>query len=273
MKARTEWVVSPALWSRYWKHRNLRLFDEAPSELFDSGTSTHDRTLSDWNRLIQSGDECTYFIDGISLSKLADNKKFDTLDEFKEFLGETLFKSQGPVQKGHLIQMTLSFGYQAGLFHATNSAASKLIGESSRSQVSLPQANMRVDLTIEANGLTIKETNEYRKWTDNRPNAKKAIHQCGEDKPYYVKTETTYSMTPDKIEMIDLHVDCPSRNLAPFLDERKSRDQRVRFPIFKNSIAGVIDVLFHKAGFSNEPPTPRVLYDRNNGPSQLKGGA
>ena len=267
MKAQTEWVVSPTSWSHYWKHRNLKLFDKAPDELFESDTSTHDRTLSDWNRLIASGDKCTYFINGISLSKLSNKEQFTKLEDFKAFLGETLFKSQkDPVQKGHLIEMTVSFGYQAGLFHATNSAVSKLIGEKSDSKVSLAQADMRVDLTTEENGLTIKETNEYRKWTDNRPNAKKPIHKCGENKPYYVKTETTYAMTPDKIELRDLHVDCPSRNLAPFLDERESKDQLVRFPILKNFIAAIINAIFKKAGFSSEPPEPKVLHEREDKP-------
>lgn len=267
MNNKSTWDISSTSWSHYWKHRNLKLFDKAPENLFESDDDTQDKTLSDWNRQIISGKKCTYFINGVSLSDIAGNNKFERLEDFKAFLGEKVFAQQTDLgQKGRLIEMTASFCYQAGLFHATSSAVSKLIGEKSNSKISLSQPEMRIDLKTNEKGLTITETNAYRKWIDNKPNAKKTIHECGETKPYYVKTETTYAMTPDKIELLDLHVDCPSRNLAPFLDERDSKDQLVRFPILKNIIAAIIDAIFKKSGFSSEPPEPQVLHDRANKP-------
>ncbi len=249
MDNKTDFPISNTTWSRFWKHRNLRLIDDAPTDLFQE--SNPKNTMSDWNRLIASKDKCSYYINGVQLSKLRDNKPFETLDEFQDFLKEQLFKDQSKDKQDQLVAMMLAFGYQSGLFHATSSAVTKMVGdknEKSTFKIGLSQPDMQIHLITDNGGLRVIEQNEYRTWSDLSGKDK---HICS-DKEYYAKTQTIYAMTPEHIEMRDLLVDCPSRNLAHIFDERPGQEQMLRFPILRELIAAIIAALFNRAGFSEE---------------------
>ncbi|PJD93915.1 MAG: hypothetical protein CK424_01275 [Legionella sp.] len=249
MNNKHDFTISNSSWSRFWKHRNFNLIDNAPADLFVASASTN--TMSDWNRLINSKEKCSYYINGEQLSKLRHNKPFETADEFQTFLKEQLFKDQSPEKQEQLVAMVLAFGYQSGLFHATSSAITKMVGDknaTSTYKIALSQPDMQIHLITDNGGLRVIEQNEYRTWTDLSGKGK---HTCT-DKEYYAKTQTIYAMTPEHIEMRDLLVDCPSRHLAHIFDERPGQEQMMRFPVLRELIATIIAVLLNRAGFGEE---------------------
>ncbi|HVT61888.1 MAG TPA: hypothetical protein VHD33_00160, partial [Legionellaceae bacterium] len=80
------------------------------------------------------------------------------------------------------------------------------------------------------------------------------------------KTQTIYRMTPEHIEMCDLLVDCPSRNLAAVFDERPDQEQMMRFPVLRDLIARLIAALFGRVGFVKEQePEAKSLHRPGSG--------
>lgn len=237
----------------YWKHNNLGLF-KAPQDLFTEDKDAALTTMRDWNRHIEAGKTCTYYINGTQLSELHPDK-FKSLDELAAFLKEKMFTSQtDETEKEALTQMVLALGYQGGLFHATSSAMTeRTLG----TNVALNQPDMRIDLKSTESGLEIIEENKYIKWREMSPSKE---HSCvGTDKPYYAQTQTTYLMTSKDIKLTDLLVDCPSRNLAPLFDARPAQEQRFRSPILKNLIARIIEAFFGRME-SNTLVEPQVIH-------------
>lgn len=251
---------SSTTWSGFWAHRNLTLIEKSPEDLFSQGNAL--RTLNDWNRLIDAKDKCSYYINGKQLSTLKNNTTFTDEDEFRAFIKEHLCKNQSAQQQEKLVTMILEFGYQSGLPHATNSAIAKMVAEKNSSlpdvnkKIVLGQAEMRININSTPEGIAIIEENQYKIWKDYNGNNK---HTCSKPGEYFAKAETTYIMTPDEITLKDLIVDCPSRKLAPFFDERP--DQILRFPILREFIARIIASLFKVSTFDTSPkPESKPLY-------------
>ncbi|MFZ4077773.1 MAG: hypothetical protein ACOYKA_07295, partial [Legionellaceae bacterium] len=169
------------------------------------------------------------------------------LEDFKAFLKEKLFQSLPTQDQHQLVEMILATGYQGGLFYATNSAMTK---KSMPTNVGLSQADIRIDLISDPEGLKIIEENKYKQWVETSTGKK---HTCKETKPYYLKTQTTYVMKADTIKLSDLIVDCPSRHLAPIFDDRPREEQIFRSPLFKTLIAQIIATLCKRLGFENTP--------------------
>jgi len=230
-------------WSQYWTHRSTELFkDYAPKNLFDNDAEAAEKTFRDWNRLIKSKQECSYYINGKRLSDLRDNKQFADMQEFKTFLRDELLANYSESDQEKMLGMLLSFGYQAALPHATNSAVLAMAGTNSASAVSMSQPDMRVDLWHDDGGLHLREGNKYRQWFEKSTTR----HECSGGKEYYLRTETTYLIAPGKIDLEDLILACPSKNLAPFLDRRPQGEQITRFSIWKEFIASIIQMLFRE---------------------------
>lgn len=245
MNSKDTWHVPPAsTWSEHWTHHNLKLFDHAPQDLFVKSAVTN--TMNEWNRQIKAQEKCVYFINGVQLSTLR-QEPFEHLEDFKAFLKEKLFPSQSTDDQKQLVEMILATGYQGGLFYATNSAMTK---KSMPTSVGLSQADIRIDLISDPEGLKIMEENKYRQWVETSTGEK---HICKENKPYYLKTQTTYVMKADSIKLCDLVVDCPSRHLAPIFDDRPQEEQIFRSPLFKSLVAYIIAALCGMAGFQNTP--------------------
>ena len=266
MNTQTEWVIDDSNWSKYWKHRNLNIISHAPSNLFEK--APRGRAFSDWNRQIEAGKQCIYYINGKKISDyraqtdtqadgklITSYKPFQSEEEFEGFLAKHLFSNYGQEEQKKMVAMVLEFGYQSGLLHATSSAVSQMVAERSQGTKALQQPNMRVDLFVEDKGLIIKENNEYKTWREGTK-----THTCTENKPYYVKTETTYILQPNKVILSDLLVDCPSRNLAKILDERPSSQQMTRFPILRQWVADVVQYLFNKTPLSEKEPEEKILH-------------
>ena len=238
---------------RYWEHHNIGLF-KVPHDLFTQDKDAPHTTMRDWNRHIEAGNTCTYYINGTQLSELHPDK-FKSLDELATFLKEKMFTSQkDETEKEALTQMVLALGYQGGLFHATSSAmTARTLG----TNAALNQPDMKIDLKSTENGLEIVEENKYKKWREMSPSRE---HSCvGTNKPYYAQTQTTYLMTPKEIKLTNLLVDCPSKNLATLFDTRPDQEQRFRSPILKNLIARIIEAFCGRMA-SNTPVEPQVIH-------------
>ncbi|MCR9191875.1 MAG: hypothetical protein NXI01_04375 [Gammaproteobacteria bacterium] len=246
-------------WSQFWTHRSTELFANfAPKNLFDNDADAAERTFSDWNRLIESKAKCSYYINGKRLSDLRDNQPFADMQEFKTFLRDQLLANYSQNDQEKMLGMLLSFGYQAALPHATNSAVLAMAGANSDSAVSMAQPDMRIDWWVENGALRLKEGNKYRKWFESGTKR----HECSDEKEYYLRTETTYLIAPGKIDMEDLILACPSRNLAPFLDRRPKGEQITRFSIWKEFIASIIQIFFPGTVFDiDAKPESTTLYE------------
>ena len=266
MESSQEWTIDASRWSQYWKHRNLAILDHAPKNLFEKAPKG--RAFSDWNRQIEAGNLCVYHINGKKISdfrmqketnaegkEVVTYKPFRSQEEFEHFLCDQLFSNFSQEDQKKMVAMVLEFGYQAGLLHATSSAVSQMLAESTGGQKALKQPTMHINLLTNENGLNIVETNEYKTWQEGRK-----THTCTAEKPYYVKTETTYLMQPDKIVLSDLIVDCPSKHLASILDQRPAGEQIYRFPLLRELIARIIQSLFSVSPFDENKPEGKVLF-------------
>ena len=241
----------------YWKHQNLGLF-KTQENLFKEDPNAPKTTMSDWNRHIDAGKSCTYYINGEKLSVLHP-EHFKSLEELTTFIEEKLFMlQQDEAEKKALTQMVLALGYQGGLFHATSSAMTE---RTHGTNIGLSQPEMRIDLKSTENGLEITENNQYKGWAEMSSQTK---HSCiGTNKPYYAQTQTTYLMTPQDIKLTDLIVDCPSINLAKVFDTRPDQEQRFRARILKNMIAHIIEIFFARV-VRNTQDEPQVLHTRKS---------
>ena len=86
------------------KHQNLNFFSY-DSHKAAEGAHAGTRTLSDWNRQINAGDGCIYYINGVQLSKLRERKtvvngraqsqfvEFENVAELKKFYRKHLFNN------------------------------------------------------------------------------------------------------------------------------------------------------------------------------------
>jgi len=240
----------------HWKHRNLEIIKYgADTTVLQAGPAEERQALSDWDRLAKAGEKCTYFINGQRLSDMQP-KGFNNVDELRDFFKQHLF-ADGPNAE-QLATSAMAHFHQAGLPHATNFSIKNISMSNPNIKVSDPESIINFEVNPE--GLIIREENTYKKWQDTS-HGRPVTHECSASKPFYAKTETTYRLTPDaKIDLTDLEIDCPSKNLAPIFDKRPERDQTIRAgggEMLKHIVADAIKAF--KGEPESPPPSPRRL--------------
>lgn len=247
----------------HWKHRNLAIIRYGQEkDVIQAGPAEERQALSDWNRLAKAGKECTYFIEGRRLSDLQPNG-FADIHALRDFFKKNLFPKDPNAEK--LATLAIANFHQAGLPHATNFSIKNISMSDPNIKVSDPES--QIEFEPDLKGLIIREKNTYKKWQDTRY-GRPVTHECSASKPFYARTETTYRLTPDSkdprgaaIDVIDLEIDCPSKNLAPIFDTRPKDEQIMRVgggEMLKHIVADVIDA-FKNEPEESSPPTPRRL--------------
>lgn len=234
--------------SSYWKHKNMNVFEYNTDKA--AGPAEERQALSDWSRHVISGKACTYFIDGKSVADIRaqelgtqDPKQlaFKDVDELRTFFVKHLFvKVEDKQQQITLANLAIAHFHQTGLTHATNFCIKNLGNENPRMKVGDPKT--KIDFTPTQEGVKLVEANTYNKWQQIVPGvARPKEHVRTREHAYYAKTETSYLLTAKDIQVTDLTIDCPSKNLAPIFDKREEGQQIYRAVYFlRELVAGII---------------------------------
>ncbi len=216
--------------STHWKHSN----DAIMRTEYAQPNPDKTMVLRDWNRMAHAADKCTYFIDGRPLSALRP-EGFDNVEALQNFFAENLCQNVYDLaERKALVDMAMQHLYQAGLPHATHSSIMALAAQHPNKVLASPV--MHIDYRAGAQGILITERNTYLKWLESG----RISHQRTADK-YYAQTNTVYFVSSKQIELKDLTIDCPSRNLAPIFDQRPHEQQVVRaVSVLRETIASVV---------------------------------
>ncbi len=156
-----------------------------------------------------------------------------------------------------LVSVAMAHFHQGGLPHATNLS----INKQNHTKRKLFDPERRINFEWTDEGLVITEENSYKQWIDMDSGQK---HQRKANEPAYAETKTVYLITPDAhIKLIDLQIDCPSKNLAEIFDKREPHEQPYRGILeFLNFLVSKMNLwVGHKKTLDESPPeTPDTLY-------------
>ena len=275
------------------QYRNLKFFSYDSQKAIE-GADAGKRTMNDWNRQINAGSNCIYYINGVQLSAVR-KTEFADVAELKQFFKKNLFNNmpglstkrqrlsrvvrKTPKQatsKRHqkkskpkiravsssdranlAAEQACLHWHQAGIQHATYQHANKYTLENFP-KIGLPEPKSRVNFDTVKGGVKITEENTIKAWNENNPKGgapKK--HTLGETESYYAKTHTSYLFTPENIQVQDLVIDCPSKALAPIFDSRPQSEQGNRIGnSFLRSLYSFVSRFAAK--------TPQATYDITN---------
>ena len=240
--------------TNYWKHRNIDLLRYGTQGAAGPSNMAEERKqasiLSDWNRYAKKGnpDECPYFINGTNLSTLK-NDGFVNMAELHAFVKTHLF-SKIPNASDELVTHALSHFNQGGIPTATYFSISSELA-ASRSKKMLPEPNYQINFEATKNGVKITEKDTYKEWKDCSSRGKPITHRCSEKKPYYAQTTTTSLFTPEQeIKILDLQVDCPSRNLTAIFDKRT----------YGSRIADMFAKIMNRSAKESTPEEPKTIF-------------
>lgn len=81
------------------QYRNLNFFSY-DSEETATASMGGERTLSDWNRQVLAGKKCSYYINGVQLSEMVNNKPFAKIQELESFYKKNLFTNMASPDAG-----------------------------------------------------------------------------------------------------------------------------------------------------------------------------
>jgi len=265
--------------TKYWEHRNLDVFKYGIEGA--AGPSDKDRqSVDDWSRHVISGEMCTYCINGKKVSdirkediesnghefkdaaELKNAMKFKDEDDLCDFFKKHLFANVEEVEQDKLARSACQHFHQAGLTHATNFCVKNSGNVDAVIKVGDPKT--MVNFQVAENGLTITEENTYKKWFEILDPAKKPReHLCTGSKDYYAKTTSTYLFTSDDIKLVDLKIDCPSRNLAKIFDKRPESEQITRYlssGFLRNLVAALLVRMMGNRMSGDNSVEPKTIY-------------
>lgn len=122
--------------------------------------------------------------------------------------------------------------HQAGIQHATyqNAYQNVLVKYPNigLSDPTTPPTSSKIGFNSVQGGVKIIEENIFRKWDEIRPDRTVKKHEISAKDDYYAKTKTTYIFTPEVVQVKEVVIDCPNRDLAPIFDKRPSIEQAPR---------------------------------------------
>lgn len=217
-----------------WKHRNQGFFSYNGKETILKSEAGK-VAVKDWNRQVNAGDKCGYFINGIKLSDLraqmlkngeCKQLEFAGRADLRRFFRTHLFKDLSPA-KARIAAEHASLQFAHGIQHATYYYATHCALEKFPN-IKMSQSAFTVNFDSTSDGVRITEHNKYREWMEILPAGKSKKHTRSETQEPYAESHTVYSFTPKKIILKDLIIDCPSSRLAPIFDQRSEETQTIR---------------------------------------------
>jgi|GEM_PF-2211896 len=246
------WLIKPhgELVTRY-KERYLNVvhYGERPDAAGPQLDKTKgNQVVSDWNRMMaagqKAGETCPYYINGKNLRQLRTGNAFLDIADLKNFLKHQLLyhvltddekSSYEQLQDEHvtpegleaekkldaLTEFSFMHCHQGGLPHATDFSLRTARTDVMRERIAVSKPETRVDFNASIEGLKICERNTYTRWQERLGSAEKIHVSLDKGKPFYAQTESTYLITPNtkNIELVQLNIDCPSKNLAPIFNK------------------------------------------------------
>lgn len=267
-----------------FKHRNMQLITYGDDPAEPGPTNKTHQLVSDWNRWATSKDKCFIYIQGQPLSELVDSFipeqvspnesseergiRYDAgAQNLRNFFREHVFEAVEDVAECDiLVEMAMHHFHQGGLLLATNNS----INAQNHSRHQLKDPERRVNLGWTKNGLEITEENTYKAWSEIDDKGKPINHTCSDNKPYYAQTKSTYLLKPDgRVQLLDLEVDCPSKNLASIFDKREPNEQPHRG--LRNTINFLMTSMnLHRETMDAKAPEARDLYQDETKPEGPK---
>lgn len=197
----------------------------------DNVVSTADagkQALSDWNRQILAGENCSYFINHLRLSELRANLlkegkcqqlEFQDVAALQQFFKDYLFKDLSDEQANLAAIHASLHWHQTGIQHATHRHTwAYALKNFSNLQISAPTSHVHFMNTAE--GALIIENNAYREWSKVQANGSLAKFTRTEKESHFAQTSTTYLFTPDRIQLQGLSIDCSEPGLAQLFDKQ-----------------------------------------------------
>lgn len=217
-------------------HINMSFFSydgEKTISTADAGS----RTLVDWNRHVTADKTCGYFINGVPLSDIraqslkdgaCQQLEFADLAELKLFFKDHLFKNLDEERAELAVTQASLQWHQAGIQHATYQHT-RAYTLKHFPNVQIPEPEYHIHFVSTADGVSITESNIYRKWLEVYNNGSFNIHEGDEKKGYCAQTSTTYLFTPESIQIEGMSIDCPDQRLAQIFDVQPETDNLITY--------------------------------------------
>jgi hypothetical protein len=183
------------------------------------------QALRDWNRAMGN-----YFINGRAIIDINHHQAFKTIGELSVFLETHLLSLiENPNDKRQLLNDCLNHFHQGGLSHATNLIVMNTMAQANADKESsdgiwFSQPDYRVDFVPTKQGVSLRETNLYRKIANCTSHGIRPA-----DGTYYLRTITDTHLSTSGIELTNLNMHCKDARMIKIFDTRNILEQLIDF--------------------------------------------